>query len=542
MGSISSSITHDRVVSETPDAPLPAISIASAAVTAIGLRWVGIGSKSLWFDEGYTAWITSLPAAEIVRVIQADTAPPLYYLLLHFWRMIFGDSEAALRGLSAMFATLSIPIFYLLARRILKHPPAIAAAMWLFALSPMQVFYSKEARFYEMMSLICLTSVYALICFLHKRSLGLFMSLVLLMAGGLYTNNLMILYIAGLNAVWMLYPSPQSRRRRGADMLAANAVVALLYLPWFPVLLEQARSLVGNFWIASPTFGTLARTVALLVGVKIDGIPTHAWPINGLPLAVNWQLIIASLIWIIAGILIAAALRNRCNVPRQATALLIYALLPVLAAFAYSHFKQPIFLDKMFIGSTPILAIVMAMSMRRRGCPQRPRIAIRGLFQRLFSIEKMSETLMGVMIALSAISVVSVMLERKEDWRGAAAYVDNLPSCERLLVFVANDGELPFMYYAWRLAGDNWMDQRIGLPRGFFDADPPRTMRRIRGDADLALLHTATDELRFQELVLIASHLAWADPDRRALKYLQQHWNLLEHQRLHKVGVYRFVR
>src|ERR1700753_2523443 len=77
-------------------------SLAFIAICGgIVLRWIALGRPSLWYDEGYTAWIVSHPIAEIMRLIQTDTAPPLYYVLLRGWVNVFGHSETALRSLSA---------------------------------------------------------------------------------------------------------------------------------------------------------------------------------------------------------------------------------------------------------------------------------------------------------------------------------------------------------------------------------------------------------------------------------------------------------
>ena len=41
--------------------------------------------------------MTRLPVPEMIRWVQADVHPPLYYLILKAWTGIFGTSEAGLR-------------------------------------------------------------------------------------------------------------------------------------------------------------------------------------------------------------------------------------------------------------------------------------------------------------------------------------------------------------------------------------------------------------------------------------------------------------
>src|SRR6202453_5138421 len=139
-------------------APTAFLLTLLALLAALLLRTVHIGRESLWFDEGYTAWMVSHSPREIIRLILADTAPPLYYLLTHFWTEIFGNSETALRSLSAFFSLLTFLLALSIAKRILKNPAAVAAAAWLMALSFLQTWYARDARAYALMGLLGVAS------------------------------------------------------------------------------------------------------------------------------------------------------------------------------------------------------------------------------------------------------------------------------------------------------------------------------------------------------------------------------------------------
>jgi uncharacterized membrane protein len=124
-----------------------------AIVAGTVLRFAGIGRLSIWFDEGYTAWLVSHSPGEILRLVRADTAPPLYYLLLRYWIDLFGTSAAALRSLSAVLSVLALIVAVDVARQLLPRPPALAAAAWALALSFFAVWYAQEARAYSLMAL-----------------------------------------------------------------------------------------------------------------------------------------------------------------------------------------------------------------------------------------------------------------------------------------------------------------------------------------------------------------------------------------------------
>src|SRR5260370_25518756 len=95
-------------------------AIGIAILGGIGLRWLNLQKWSLWWDEGFTVWASGLSVDRIIPFSRSDNQAPLYYLLQHYWVLLFGNSEFALRALSALFGTLSLAVFYLLAKRVLN--------------------------------------------------------------------------------------------------------------------------------------------------------------------------------------------------------------------------------------------------------------------------------------------------------------------------------------------------------------------------------------------------------------------------------------
>src|SRR5437899_793968 len=87
----------------------------------------------------------------------------LYYLLLHFW-LHLGKSEFFVRTLSVVFALATIPVLYLLGRRLFDSRVGLVAAA-LLAVNAYFVRYSQEARSYTLMLFLCmLSSLYFLEC------------------------------------------------------------------------------------------------------------------------------------------------------------------------------------------------------------------------------------------------------------------------------------------------------------------------------------------------------------------------------------------
>ncbi len=174
----------------------PVIACAVIILIGAGLRFVQLGHASLWFDEGYTAWVASLTPREILRVVRFDTAPPLYYLMLRGWVDAFGRSETAMRSLSAVCSTGALLAFYPIAVSILKEGRAVVLAVALFAVSEMQVAYAHEARFYALITLLSAINFLLVLGAVEESRPRRYAVMAAMWAVSLYTNNMMIIYLA----------------------------------------------------------------------------------------------------------------------------------------------------------------------------------------------------------------------------------------------------------------------------------------------------------------------------------------------------------
>src|SRR3954462_5089991 len=88
-----------------------AVPAGIGALVAVSLllrtTQMGIG---FWIDEGLSVGIADRPLSDIPLALGTAASPPLYYMLLHFWLDIGGNSEAGVRALSLLCALLAIPV------------------------------------------------------------------------------------------------------------------------------------------------------------------------------------------------------------------------------------------------------------------------------------------------------------------------------------------------------------------------------------------------------------------------------------------------
>jgi mannosyltransferase len=476
--------------------------IASAGIaTGIVFRIVHLGSQSLWFDEGYTAWMVGHSPMEIIRLIRADTAPPLYYLLLHAWTRIFGQSESALRSLSALFSVLTLLLGLDIARKLLRNPAAIAAAAWALAFSYLQFWYAREARAYALMGFLGVALFDCLLCHLAAKSRRWVPSIAILIAAAMYTHNMMAPYVIALFIAWLVLPSSHSLHRRFAEIAAVLAIALALYLPWaIAGLPAQWRMIRTSFWVDPLKPGDFFSAMAGLAGTKQYWSAAsilyraHLHLEDGAaPASIGVILILASAIWSIVF--------NRQS-RREALGLFLMACLPPLLVALYSIIATPLFTPKLFLPSATLLPIFVLFPFDNP--PSR-------------KTRWITWPATALLLLLCALSLYGEFTEdQKEDWRQIAQIVSSMPRERRLIVFVANDGQLPFDYY-YRYRPD---DAATGAPAGFFDLDPPHTMRRVLTDDDLNPLIARINQHSYQKIILVLAHVDWGDPAHRTQRYL----------------------
>src|ERR1700742_661376 len=75
------------------------LGLAGLIALSLMLRTGELGG-GFWIDEGRSVGIAARPLTDIPAALRKDASPPLYYMLLHFWLGIAGDTEEGVRSFS----------------------------------------------------------------------------------------------------------------------------------------------------------------------------------------------------------------------------------------------------------------------------------------------------------------------------------------------------------------------------------------------------------------------------------------------------------
>jgi hypothetical protein len=239
-------------------------------VSALVLCSVWLRTRSLnlhyWVDEGLSVGIASHPLSQIPALMRQDGSPPLYYLLLHLWMSVFGRGEVATHELSLLFALLAIPVAYWGGATLFNRRTGLVCAV-LAAGVPYLGVYAQETRMYSLLALFALLVAISFVhvfVLRHRRYLPVF---IVSLTGALYTHNWAV-FLAMMSVVAFLLCArayPQERRALWRDGAVAFGGVALLFAPWLPTVLYQARH-TGAPWDLPPVFWNLTQGAYSLVG------------------------------------------------------------------------------------------------------------------------------------------------------------------------------------------------------------------------------------------------------------------------------------
>ncbi|RMF79262.1 MAG: hypothetical protein D6737_12025 [Chloroflexi bacterium] len=327
------------------------VAVIIILLLATGVRFHQLGAQSLWNDEGnsYVQAIRSF--GDIADHAGRDIHPPGYYWALAAWRLPIGQTEFALRALSAFAGVLTVAFVFALGKRLRGQIAAIAAAMFV-ALNTFSIFYAQETRMYSLLALWAVASMWALTGFVYYRSHRWALALALCNLAGLWTQYVypLVMVAQGVMIVgWLL------SHWRGADRqsvitllrlyLLANGISIVLYLPWLPTALRQVTTwpntgepialadaadvLLAWFTYGNTTQVTTFSTTAYLPAIMLLAAGLFIWPRHqaspsSLP---RWWRTLLPIVWLVSmvGVFLALELFRFAN---------LKLLLPAQAAFA----------------------------------------------------------------------------------------------------------------------------------------------------------------------------------------------------------------
>lgn len=501
-------------------------AICIIMIAASWLRWSGLNSQSMWADEGFTTWFSQFSPSVQWHLLAWDNGGPIYYIAVHYWVSCWGNSEVSFRALSALFSTLSLFVFYLIAHKVWPDRLFVSLGLMLYSLSFFQIWYAKESRCYALLTFLLLTSIYFMLLFLSEPNAIRLSGLAIALCLALYTHNMVLFYLPGFAAFWFMYPSQMTFARRLKWAAVVGVIVLLLYIPWLPILVKQVASVHGYFWAPKPgatdLFGTLFTFSGLDIYVLQD-LRRHL-PISRFFGLRTWTLLLLiTLITCIAGTWWGGRSIDR----RKSMALQLWTLSPIALVFLWSQISTPVYVDRNLIGASVLMPLILCAP-----------IAVQ------FGNKRRAFQVVALVLLAGTVTSLSMHQQRKDDWRGVTQYLLRIPERQRLVVVFQPFCQILVNYYATGLFESYPRPEITGLITEFHrPPSGPGILPNLQAADPEAFLSRAMDTQEYKEID-IALQLERLPARVQAIpEFLRTHCSSVENVTFRNLGVSRcFVR
>jgi mannosyltransferase len=319
--------------------PIGALALITLAGAAF--RVIGLGEQGFWYDEAHTALLVELtPGKMLGQLPVGESTPPLYYCAAWVWAHLFDAREAGLRSFSALAGTATIPVCYLAGRKLAGERSGLIAAA-LAATNPLLVWYSQEARAYELAVLLSAAAFLLFLYALEQPRWPLLAGWAVLSALAVATH-----YLAGLAVVpeAALLLLAGWRRAIPWVFVAAAGSAALL-----PLALSQRRNHLAR-WLGR-----------IPLEVRLDQLGKQL--LAGFGASLGWSLLAA------AGLLVSVALLVRASRRERAAWVLATGIgvSAVALAFALLAFGSDELITRNVIVAIVPIIVAVAVGLGSRG-------------------------------------------------------------------------------------------------------------------------------------------------------------------------------
>jgi uncharacterized membrane protein len=454
----------------------------------IFLKFYGIGENSIWLDEAYSVNEAKYSSGLIITHSTQSDNPPVYYLLLHGWTEMFGNSEAGMRSLSAISSIVAACLLFVFVVRIVSLEAGFISSL-LFTLSNQNIYYAQETRTYALVTMLTVLSIGFYLLMYKKYRTGFFL--------GLTISNLLLIYSHYLSicipiiecglALIYFKENPDFTKKN----LISLALVFLAFLPWAHVpLSNKPKDTV--FWLAKPNFANIK-------GVFIE--------------IANNKLMLVSAAIIVLVYLFTLYRKNRSfkNVLSFINvALITFYILPVIILYFISNYT-PVFLLRYLLFISVPFYMLTGIS--------------------LYNISQNKNVRYGIAIILVAFSLITLQLHpvKQEDWKGAVAYMKSIRKDNQPVILSASYTHNAFTYY---------------YDRNLFMLDDSMRIQKLYEDKIYVKGKTSGEEVRKisggQPVIAVLSHDSDQDPENTLVNNLSEMFSSAETKSFGKVRVLQF--
>jgi len=359
-----------------------ALAVAVVAALFSAFR---VGEPVPWRDEAATLMTAGRDPAGILAVVRhVDAVHALYYLLIHYWQLVFGATVTADRYVSVVAVGVTAGLLVLLGRRLRDLPTGVLAGL-VFTLVPRVIWTSTEARSYALVTALVVATVLAFLTAARRDSWGWWAAYAVLVALTGYVFLFAVLCFVALPFAAAALPMTRRARLRwtAGTVLAAAVTVPLLrvavpqnaQVSWIPApdpVAPFSYQFFAGSWLPAALLTNVLAWVLVLAGLVVLGLESRrrsgGWDREGLGGAVlvaGWLILPTGLL--VAGSYVVAPmyLARYTAMSDPAVALLIAVAISAVAGLIGHGTTRP---GRVAAAApTPLLSPRDGQRIRRRG-------------------------------------------------------------------------------------------------------------------------------------------------------------------------------
>lgn len=396
------------------------LTIGAIFFVAILLRLWKLDSLSFWFDEATSVCYSRAFSSGFFFLNH-------YFGVLNFLLEIFGVDEFWLRIPSVFFSLGALFLLYWLARNFFR-PVEATLALFFMALSPFQIWYAQEVRYYSALQFWGLAAVCG-IFLLHKtRGQKGWWLFVFSSAGGLNVHLFYLPYfLIHLVIVLGIY-----RKKIGWRRLIILGCAILVIIPRIIFFLDFIGSdgMISKIgWMSKPTLGAFFY----LLKTFFSGFYFYG----------PFAFLATGLIWVVLGIVFLPGHKKE---PAPLGLLCQLFVFPFFSIFLFAFFFFPIFIDRGLIVIAPLAYLLVAI-----GCFRIQKLRVRRICVVLIALLE----LLGIFFHFSGYgaknfskNLIFSGVQKKQNYRLAAEYLAKTSGPRDIVLFGCPAGFYSIFLYS----------------------------------------------------------------------------------------------
>ncbi len=249
--------------------------------------------RELWYDEAFSVCMTRCSFADMISYTASDVHPPLYYLILKFFVMIFGQELYVYRLVTALPFALMLLAAGRFCRKYFGSYASVFCVLYLTA-APSMLLYASEIRMYTWCQLFVVLSMCLAVELSQNRSWKKWLAFSLVNVLAAYTHyfaGASVLLISFFLLISLLVQNVKIQDKTGQkkqvwhqkeqwklflQWIISMSLTGVLYLPWLFVFYQQVTRVKEDYWISAFDWEEIREYAQFVFGYQENPLSTFS--------------------------------------------------------------------------------------------------------------------------------------------------------------------------------------------------------------------------------------------------------------------------